>query len=200
MGFGSATLITGLTYITKFTTMKQRFGAVGSYRIAQTIARMIGPSIGFIFVGLPDPVKDKSVILNLFNFFTMPGWLSAVLGFVSIFLVMRWFCDEAVPVPEIASGDDDSNGARESCGAALEKSQEEVRVFSKRICWRVSSEEIVAYLDSSTRLLTQISSRYRTSAAPASKASRIALRNSCSACTREASSGRPCTLSSFASF
>ena len=100
MGFGSATLITGLTYITKYTTMKQRFGAVGSYRVAQTIARMFGPMVGFLFVALPDPAPTASIWLNMFNFFTMPGWFSAILGVVCIICVRRWFRDSSVPVPK----------------------------------------------------------------------------------------------------
>lgn len=62
---GAATLGIGSSYITQTTTAARRQVALGRYRITQNIARMCGPFVGFLFLGLPEVRKGLLKWLNL---------------------------------------------------------------------------------------------------------------------------------------
>lgn len=97
MGFGAAASSSGTAYVTSRTTSKQRLASLGSYRQAQTYARMLGPLIGFAFIHLPVAVSnDDPVSEKLFNFFTMPAWVAVGLGSIVCLLVLFLFDDEAI--------------------------------------------------------------------------------------------------------
>jgi len=97
MGIGSAVLIIGSTFIAKKTSMLDRRAALGKYRVFQTVARMVGPMVGFAFIGLPTDLHNDAPLVNqLFNFYTVPGWIAAVLGLAGVFLVLRYFDEKAV--------------------------------------------------------------------------------------------------------
>jgi len=42
------------------------------------MARMLGPFVGYFFLGLPEVTQSSSTALQLFNFYTCPGWVAAV--------------------------------------------------------------------------------------------------------------------------
>lgn len=118
MGIGSAVLITGSTFIAKKTSMLDRRAALGKYRVFQTVARMVGPMVGFAFIGLPTDVhKDAPLENQLFNFYTVPGWIAAVLGLAGVFLVLLYFDEKAVA--DIEGEDNTHDVALPGAGCSL---------------------------------------------------------------------------------
>jgi len=89
-GAGASTLAIGSGYISRTTKLEERQDKLGAYRIYQNIARVIGPFVGYFFLGLPEVDSTSSTALKLFNWYTMPGWLAfvVVLFMTAIFL---WF-------------------------------------------------------------------------------------------------------------
>jgi MFS family permease len=53
-GVGAATLGIGSSYITQTTTSERRQLDLGRYRVTQNVARMAGPFVGYLFIGLPN--------------------------------------------------------------------------------------------------------------------------------------------------
>mmetsp|Transcript_8649 Transcript_8649/g.18983 ORF Transcript_8649/g.18983 Transcript_8649/m.18983 type:complete len:590 (-) Transcript_8649:872-2641(-) len=96
-GCGSAVLNLGSAYITTHTNLRDRFGALGSYRIWQSFARMVGPFVGFVFIGLPTPDLDSTGTTGtaemLFNFYTIPGWVAVFFCFITLILLAFLFKD-----------------------------------------------------------------------------------------------------------
>ena len=75
-GFGAGALGLGSSYVTKTTTIDQRQKRMVSYRVSQAVARMIGPFVGYIFLGLPLVSSNSSTALKVFNWYTIPGWVA----------------------------------------------------------------------------------------------------------------------------
>ncbi|PSC76881.1 major facilitator superfamily domain-containing 8-like [Micractinium conductrix] len=86
-GVGAATLGIGSSYITRTTTHARRQVVLGRYRITQTVARMAGPMLGFLFLGLPEVHAGSSTALKIFNWYTIPGWAA----FLVVMLLMTFF-------------------------------------------------------------------------------------------------------------
>ena len=88
-GVGAASLGLGSSYITSTTTMEQRQKQLVSYRVIQSLARFLGPFVGYIFLGLPTVSSSSSTALKVFNWYTIPGWV-AFFVVACIFLVFLW--------------------------------------------------------------------------------------------------------------
>ncbi|KAI7837448.1 hypothetical protein COHA_008706 [Chlorella ohadii] len=90
-GMGAATLGIGSSYITQTTTSAQRQVKLGRYRITQNVARMVGPFIGYLFLGLPNVSSSSSTGLKLFNWYSVPGWCAfALVVLVAIFFAWAY--------------------------------------------------------------------------------------------------------------
>jgi len=84
--------------------MTDRFKALGAYRAWQTLARMVGPMIGFAFLGLPAGVgPDAALAVKLFNFYTVPAWIATGLGLFATIFTLRYFSEAASHSPTLAS-------------------------------------------------------------------------------------------------
>jgi len=97
MGIGSVNIMVGSTYITKHTTFKSRNGVLGTYQQFQTLGRMVGPMIGFLFLWLPFPTPTSGTATLLFNFYTMNGWLMTFLSVLGLVIVLVMFRNDNVP-------------------------------------------------------------------------------------------------------
>lgn len=75
-GFGAGALGLGSSYVTKTTTIDERQNNMVSYRVSQAVARMVGPFVGYIFLGLPAVNQNSSTALKIFNWYTIPGWVA----------------------------------------------------------------------------------------------------------------------------
>ena len=89
-GLGAGALGLGSSYITKTTTIEERQTRMVSYRISQAFARMVGPFVGYIFLGLPAVNSSSSTALKVFNWYTIPGWVAffSVLALSVMFMYM----------------------------------------------------------------------------------------------------------------
>lgn len=92
-GVGAATLGIGSSYVTQTTTSARRQIVLGWYRISQNVARMVGPFVGYLFLGLPNVNHGSSTGLKLFNWYTIPGWAAFALVSVVLGLFVWWFRD-----------------------------------------------------------------------------------------------------------
>jgi len=57
----------GSSYIAATTTLEARQVALMKYRVSQSMGRMFGPFIGYIFLGLPEVNGTSSTALKVFN-------------------------------------------------------------------------------------------------------------------------------------
>jgi MFS family permease len=73
-GVGASALGLGSSYLAKTTTLDQRQTRLVSYRVTQSVARMMGPFVGYIFLELPAVSDASSTALKVFNWYTIPGW------------------------------------------------------------------------------------------------------------------------------
>ncbi len=96
-GVGMATLGLGSGYIARTTTITARQSALITYRVSQTLARMLGPFVGYFFLGLPEVTQSSSTILKVFNFYSCPGWVAAAVVFIVAIVFYFMFTD---PTPE----------------------------------------------------------------------------------------------------
>lgn len=78
-GMGSAVVVSGTTYITSNTKLEDRTSILGGYRSGQLLAASVGGALAYMFVPIPEPTPDSSVPLQIFNFYTMGGWMSVLL-------------------------------------------------------------------------------------------------------------------------
>lgn len=92
-GIGAAALSLGSSYIASTTTMEQRQMRLVSYRVSQTLARMFGPWIGYLFLGLPSVNSSSSTTLKVFNWYTIPGWVAVFIIVLVIGIVAFLFVD-----------------------------------------------------------------------------------------------------------
>lgn len=92
-GLGAGALGLGSSYVTKTTTLEERQQKMVSYRISQAVARMIGPFVGYIFLGLPTVNSNSSTALKIFNWYTIPGWVAFVSVLVLSLAFMYMFVD-----------------------------------------------------------------------------------------------------------
>ena len=77
-GVGAGALGLGASYCSQTTTVDQRQRRLVTYRTSQSVARMVGPFIGYIFLGLPQVNSSSSTALKVFNWYTIPGWVAFV--------------------------------------------------------------------------------------------------------------------------
>ena len=84
-GIGAAALALGSSYIANTTTMEQRQARLGTYRVSQSLARTLGPYVGFLFLGLPAVSTASSTALQVFNWYTIPGW-AALFVIIMVFV------------------------------------------------------------------------------------------------------------------
>eukprot|EP00894_Picocystis_sp_ML_P002563 jgi/Pico_ML_1/53080/g3694.t1 len=89
-GLGAGALSLGAAYVTMVTTMEQRTARLGSYRVSQSLARQLGPMVGYIFIGLPALNQEggNSTAREVFNWYTMPGWFT----FIAVVVILAFFC------------------------------------------------------------------------------------------------------------
>ncbi|KAK4537673.1 hypothetical protein CDCA_CDCA13G3698 [Cyanidium caldarium] len=92
-GAGAAVLFTGLFYLTGTTSFEQRFALLSRYRLIQSLARFIGPFLAFAFLGMPLPTPQSSAAVRVFNFYTMPAWLTVLVTLTALVVVAWWFRD-----------------------------------------------------------------------------------------------------------
>lgn len=85
-GMGSATLGIGSGYIAVTSTLQGRQATLATYRISQNIARVIGPFVGYLFLGFPNVDASSSTALKIFNWYSIPGWFA--FGIVAILTVL----------------------------------------------------------------------------------------------------------------
>lgn len=78
-GMGSAVVVSGTTYITSNTKLEDRTSVLGGYRTAQLLAASIGGALAYVFVPIPEPTQNSPVVLQVFNFYTMGGWIAVLL-------------------------------------------------------------------------------------------------------------------------
>lgn len=97
MGFGSVNVLAGPTYITYNSKFTERLGVLGSYQNMQSVSRIVGPFIGFLFVGMNQPAPNSSVAVQLFNFYTMAAWLSLLFATIAFCIVLYFFRDQNAP-------------------------------------------------------------------------------------------------------
>lgn len=92
---GVATAILGLgsAYIAATTTFERRQVALVRYRVSQSIARILGPFFGYFFLGLPEVNQNSSVALRVFNWYTSPGWIAALLAVLVLLVFWILFVD-----------------------------------------------------------------------------------------------------------
>lgn len=64
-GVGAATLGIGASYITQTTTSERRQVVLGRYRVTQNVARMAGPFVGYLFIGLPNVSRLAALLFSL---------------------------------------------------------------------------------------------------------------------------------------
>lgn len=74
-GIGSVGIGLGLVYIGRMTTTEQRAKVAGTFRMSQTLARMLGPSVGIPLLSLG--YSTDTDVQRLFNFYTIPAWAAA---------------------------------------------------------------------------------------------------------------------------
>lgn len=90
-GVGAASLGLGSSYITSTTTMEQRQKQLVTYRVSQSLARFLGPFVGYIFLGLPTVSSSSSTALKVFNWYTIPGWVAFfVVAFIFVFFLWKF--------------------------------------------------------------------------------------------------------------
>ncbi|KAL4528757.1 hypothetical protein Ndes2437A_g03301 [Nannochloris sp. 'desiccata'] len=92
-GAGLATLGLGSGYIARTTSISDRQNALITYRVSQTMARMLGPFVGYFFLGLPEVTRSSSTGLQLFNFYTCPGWVAALVVLIVAVVFHFMFTD-----------------------------------------------------------------------------------------------------------
>ena len=70
-GVGAGALGLGTSYCSQTTTVDQRQRRLVTYRTSQSVARMVGPFIGYIFLGLPQVNSSSSTALKVFNWYVL---------------------------------------------------------------------------------------------------------------------------------
>ena len=88
-GCGSAALGLGVTFFTVTTSIRDRDEAITTYRIAQTIARSIATQAPMALTAFPTTISTP--VDRVFNFYTIPGWITTVLSSVALVLVLVFF-------------------------------------------------------------------------------------------------------------
>eukprot|EP01062_Namystynia_karyoxenos_P052401 TRINITY_DN4195_c0_g1_i8.p1 TRINITY_DN4195_c0_g1~~TRINITY_DN4195_c0_g1_i8.p1 ORF type:complete len:927 (+),score=281.86 TRINITY_DN4195_c0_g1_i8:119-2782(+) len=142
-GLGSANLSVCMTYITVTTSIAERSAEIGKLRGYQTIARMLGPQVGYIFLWLPEPQRDGSVWGRLFNFYSAPGWVAAVASLAAWCIVLFAFRDprdnaaeEAAAKRALLAEEGEGSGAEDEAEAALtaeERRKRAMKVFRTHV-------------------------------------------------------------------
>ena len=92
-GVGAGALGLGTSYCSETTTVDQRQRRLVTYRTSQSVARMVGPFIGYIFLWLPQVNSESSTALQIFNWYTIPGWVAFVVVAALIGLFWYMFVD-----------------------------------------------------------------------------------------------------------
>lgn len=102
---GSVTL--ALVYLTNTTPRETRGKSVASFKLAQAVGLLGGPTVGMFIIPLLASRKDVSTTLNgptsarVFNMYTTPAWL-AVANVVVIMLPLIKFCFKNPLAPHMA--------------------------------------------------------------------------------------------------
>ncbi len=110
-GFGAGALGLGSSYITKTTTLDQRQKKMVTYRVSQSVARMVGPFVGYIFLGLPLVSSNSSTALKIFNWYTIPGWVAFLSVILLSFGFMYMFVDPSEENEHIVKSIEKEDGA-----------------------------------------------------------------------------------------
>ena len=110
-GFGAGALGLGSSYVTKTTTLDQRQKRMVSYRVSQSVARMVGPFVGYIFLGLPLVSSNSSTALKIFNWYTIPGWVAFFSVLILSGLFMYMFVDPTEENEHIVKNIEKDGGA-----------------------------------------------------------------------------------------
>jgi MFS family permease len=110
-GFGAGALGLGSSYITKTTTLDQRQKKMVTYRVSQSVARMVGPFVGYIFLGLPLVSSNSSTALKIFNWYTIPVWVAFLSVILLSFGFMYMFVDPSEENEHIVKSIEKEDGA-----------------------------------------------------------------------------------------
>lgn len=89
VGFGAGNAATTRAYVSYATTISERTSAMASISAAQALGFIVGPALGLAFVPLGSNGFSIRAIKFIFNIYTGPGYLNAVLGVINI--VMLFF-------------------------------------------------------------------------------------------------------------
>eukprot|EP01135_Chromosphaera_perkinsii_P001835 Nk52_evm14s211 gene=Nk52_evmTU14s211 len=85
-GFGASCVALGVADISKRTTYGQRSGVIASYRGIGVVARSVGPMIALPLTRMN--MDLTSTVDYLFNFYTIPGWITAGLSLITFFCIL----------------------------------------------------------------------------------------------------------------
>ena len=80
-------------YIAKTTTLENRQLSLLVMRASQAASRAIGQFIGMAFIGMPLVSQQSSTVAKIFNFYTVPAWIAAVLMMASCGIINFMFFD-----------------------------------------------------------------------------------------------------------
>ncbi|XP_033742789.1 major facilitator superfamily domain-containing protein 8-like isoform X2 [Pecten maximus] len=95
IGFGAGNVAVVRSYVSGATTTRERTGAMASMSACQAVGFIFGPAIqtAMVPVGWPGPIHVDAFHLDLY---TMPAWLSAIVGIVNIILLVVVFQEHKV--------------------------------------------------------------------------------------------------------
>ncbi|XP_060077649.1 major facilitator superfamily domain-containing protein 8-like [Ylistrum balloti] len=95
IGFGAGNVAVVRSYVSGATTTRERTGAMASMSACQAVGFIFGPSIqtAMVPIGWPGPVHEAAFHIDLY---TMPAWLSAVVGVINIILLVVVFQEHKV--------------------------------------------------------------------------------------------------------
>eukprot|EP00126_Sphaerothecum_destruens_P013609 Sdes_comp23292_c0_seq1m21574 len=121
-GIGSSSLALGLIDITKRTNFLQRTWMVSIYQGACVFARSIGPCFAFPLMVLKINFQEK--IDYLFNFFTIPGWITFFISFLSFSLIFLFYENPQEVNPFEGEPDEEEKGRKQTHKAEVEAKSE----------------------------------------------------------------------------
>ncbi|OWF38500.1 major facilitator superfamily domain-containing protein 8-like [Mizuhopecten yessoensis] len=95
IGFGAGNVAVVRSYVSGATTTRERTGAMASMSACQAIGFIFGPGIqtAMVPVGWPGPVHEPGFHLDLY---TMPAWLSVIVGIMNVVLLVVVFQEHRV--------------------------------------------------------------------------------------------------------
>eukprot|EP01135_Chromosphaera_perkinsii_P006124 Nk52_evm2s409 gene=Nk52_evmTU2s409 len=97
-GIGSCNIGIGMGYLSVTSTPEERLQVIGDYRLYQTLARYGGLFVPYAFLAMPSPGTPATGewYSQLFNFYTLPSWVAAVVSLVAVIVLHFYFVEPEV--------------------------------------------------------------------------------------------------------